>query len=69
MAKLPLANSDEFATIDDEDFEWAGKHIWRLHTDGHVVRLVGESKVVYLCNEVVSRYTGRPLSDFGPPKS
>lgn len=39
-----------------------------LHVDGHVVRLTDSGEVVYLCNEVLSRATGAPLEDFGPPR-
>ena len=71
MATLPLANSDDFASIDDCDLEWASKFVWRKDEDGHIIR---DSKshddkniVVYLCNEVICRRYGYPLSAFGPP--
>jgi hypothetical protein len=72
-AYLPLANSDQFATVDAGDYVWASKFRWRLHTDGHVVRDVydedGTACVIYLCNEVVCRRLGVPLSAFLPPRS
>ena len=71
MATLPLANSDDFATIDDWNLEWASKFVWRKDDDGHIVRDSkshdGKKIVVYLCNEVICRRYGFPLSDFGPP--
>jgi hypothetical protein len=72
MAKLPLTNSDKFATIDDEDYPWASRFAWRVDEDGQVVRDVagedGRPAVIYLCNEVMSRATGTPLEEFGPPR-
>ena len=55
------------------DFSWASLvNVWHLHEDGHVVRYVtdqaGRTKVIYLCNEVFSRYRKIPLSLIKPPK-
>jgi hypothetical protein len=71
MAQLPVSNSDTFAEIDDEDLPWASRHRWRIDEDGMPVRdtvdQFGRPKVIYLCNEVVSRRTGTPLHHFGIP--
>jgi hypothetical protein len=73
MAKLPLTNSDKFALIDDWNLPWASQYVWRVDEDGHVVRdVVGEDgrpAVIYLCNEVMSRATGTPLEEYGPPRT
>jgi hypothetical protein len=69
---LPLANSHEVTTVDYDDYQWAKHHTWFLHTDGHVVRYFDEDRrrgPIYLCNEIMSRATGRPLLTFGPPQS
>lgn len=68
--KLKLTTGEE-AIVDDDDYGWASMHDWRLHKDGHVVRdgRLGEPAVVYLCNEVLSRRDGVPLTLFGPPRS
>jgi len=70
MVKQLKLTTGEAATVDDEDFAWASKHDWRLHTDGHVIRTGrhGEPRIVYLCNEVVSQASGLPLSSFGAPQ-
>lgn len=69
---LPLTNSDKQALVDDDDYGWASKYAWRLSHDGHVVRDCldgkGDPKIIYLCNEVMSRATGTPLEHFRPPK-
>jgi hypothetical protein len=72
MAKyLPLTNSDKQAIVDDVDYEWASKYAWSVNDKGHVIRddtdLYGSPAVVYLANEVMSRATGIPLEQFGPP--
>jgi hypothetical protein len=68
--KLKLTTGQE-AIVDNEDYGWASKHSWRLHSDGHVVRdgKHDEPKIVYLCNEVLSRAQGIPLHRFNPPLS
>jgi hypothetical protein len=70
MAKKLTLTTGEKAIVDDADFEWASKHDWRRHHDGHVVRTgqPGEPAIVYLCNEVVSRANGVPLSLFAIPQ-
>jgi hypothetical protein len=72
MAELSLVNSNKKAQVDNEDYEWASKHTWRLNDDRHVVRDCtdgdGNPKIVYLCNEVMSRATGTPLERFRPPR-
>ncbi len=69
--KLKLINSEQKAIVDNEDYQWASKHDWRLHTDGHVVRdgKAAEPKIVYLCNEVMSRHNNVPLELYRAPAS
>lgn len=67
--KLKLSNSSQEAIVDNDDYKWASKHTWRLHTDGHVIRdgKVDEPKIVYMCNEVMSKANGMPLEMFNAP--
>lgn len=71
MAKKLRLTTGEEAIVDDGDYGWASMHDWRLHTDGHVIRdgQAGEPRIVYLCNDVMSRANGVPLALFGPPRS
>ena len=36
MKELILTTGEK-AQVDDDDYDWASKHDWRLHTDGHAV--------------------------------
>lgn len=68
MKKLPLTNSDQFTTVDIEDYRWARHYKWHVDTGGHVFRLDDFDHPIYLCNEVMSRAHYVPLSHFQPPK-
>lgn len=69
MAKKLKLTTGQKAIVDDDDYPWASQYAWRLHSDGHVVRdgKRNEPKLVYLCNEVMSRAEDVPLEMFNPP--
>ena len=67
--EIPVMGSKQNAIVDDEDFDWASKHDWFLHSSGYVVRSrkpgeVGVPDEIEMGTEVLCRSRGIFLADF-----
>lgn len=58
MKKIPLANSDKMALVDDEDYEYLMQWRWHLSSHGYAVRTEGinyKTHMVFMHHEVMAR--------------
>ena len=52
MRKIPLYNRDEYALVDDEDYENLSQYSWNKATEGYATRIEG-AETIYMHREIM----------------